>query len=86
MDSDDVHARPTLFNDTSRYAEAGLVIPSARGLLEVVGCPGIGVDHANRDPRRPTGRLDVGISVTVGGRSLQLYPAWPPHSVMRGVI
>ena len=38
---DDVHARLTLFNDTSHYAEAGLVIPSAsRGPLEVVGCPG----------------------------------------------
>jgi hypothetical protein len=79
---DDVHARLTLFNDTSTLCGGGLGDPSApvRGPVEVVGCSGISVDHADRDPRRPTGRLDVGTSVAIGGRSV-LYRAWPPHNV-----
>jgi hypothetical protein len=85
---DDVQARLTLFNDTSHYAQADLAIPQRPqgGPLEVVGCPGVGVDHADRDPRRPARRLDVGTGVAVGGRSFQLFRAWPPHNCRCGVI
>jgi isoamylase len=37
------------------------------------------VDTAGTGVSEPTGRLDVGASLAVGGRSLQLLRAWPPH-------
>jgi glycogen operon protein len=42
------------------------------------------VDTAGTGVSEPTGRLDVGASVAVGGRSLQLLRAWPTHGGGRG--